>query len=158
MAAVFQVPIGLSDHSLGIAVPVAAVALGATIIEKHLTLRRADGGPDAAFSLEPGEFRAMVEAIRAAERSLGSVCYKPLGMEKRSAGFRRSLFVVQDIKAGEAITGENVRSIRPGLGLHPRHLTQVTGRRANRDLKKGTPLDWQYLGPALAVSQESDKE
>jgi len=116
----FGVPVGLSDHTLGMAVPVAAVALGACIVEKHLTLSRTDPGPDSAFSMEPDEFKAMVEAVRTAEKAMGEVHYGASGREEASRILRRSLFVVKDIRAGEELTGDNVRSIRPGLpGLPP---------------------------------------
>ncbi len=141
----FGLPVGLSDHTLGIAVPVAAVALGACIVEKHFTLSRADGGPDSAFSLEPDEFRAMVQAIREAERALGSVRYGPTEYERESLAFRRSLFVVRDMRAGEPFTEQNVRSIRPSHGLHPRYLDTILGRRASRDIKAGTPLSWDLV-------------
>jgi N-acetylneuraminate synthase len=118
----FDVPAGLSDHTMGIAAPVAAVALGACIIEKHLTLSRSEPGPDSAFSLEPHEFKAMVEAVRVAEKALGQVYFGCSPKEANSRAFRRSLFVVQDMKRGQAFTSDNVRSIRPGAGLHPRHL------------------------------------
>ena len=145
LAARFQVPVGLSDHTLGLAVPVAAASLGACIIEKHLTLSRADGGPDAAFSLEPAEFTAMVDAVRTAERALGEVHYGVSPDEEKSRVFRRSLFVVEDVRAGEPFTPANVRSIRPGHGLHPRHLDEVLQRRAARDIGKGTPLAWSLV-------------
>ncbi len=145
LAEAFGVPVGLSDHTLGIAVPVAAVALGACIIEKHFTLRRSDGGPDAAFSLEPDEFKAMVEAVRTAEKALGRVKYEVTEQEAASRVFRRSLFVVEDVKAGERFTENNVRSIRPGHGLPPKYLDVVLGARASRDIARGTPLDWNML-------------
>lgn len=145
LAKAFGVPVGLSDHTLGIAVPVAAVALGACIVEKHFTLSRSIPSPDSAFSLEPQEFKAMVEAIRTAEKALGEVRYEISGQEARSRVFRRSLFVVKDMKEGEIFTEENVRSIRPGYGLHPRHLKDVLGRRAARDTKRGTPLSWDLI-------------
>jgi len=145
LAEAFGVPVGLSDHTLGIAVPVAAVALGACIVEKHFTLSRDIGGPDSAFSLEPHEFKAMVEAIRTVEKALGKVHYGITEQEAKSRVFRRSLFVVKDMKAGEMFTEENVRSIRPGYGLHPRHLNDVLGRRAARDIKRGTPLSWELI-------------
>jgi pseudaminic acid synthase len=140
MAESFQVPVGLSDHTLGIAVPVAAVALGACIIEKHFTLTRADRGPDSAFSLEPHEFRAMVDAVRVAEKSLGKVNYEATAHEVAGRAFRRSLFVVEDMKAGDVFTSKNVRSIRPGCGLAPKHLSEVLGQKAARDITRGTPL------------------
>ena len=145
LAEAFNLPVGLSDHTLGIAVPVAAVALGACIIEKHFTLRRSDGGPDASFSLEPGEFKAMVEAVRVTEKALGRVNYEATEKESASRVFRRSLFVVEDIKAGEMFTSKNVRSIRPGHGLPPKHLHCVLESHATRNLIKGTPLSWDCL-------------
>lgn len=145
LAAAYDVPVGLSDHTLGISVPVAAVALGACIIEKHFTLSRAVPGPDSAFSLEPGEFKAMVEAVRTAEKALGAVHYGPASTEKDSIVFRRSLFVVQDIRAGEPFTHENVRSIRPGYGLHTRYLDDILERTASQDIPRGTPLRWNHV-------------
>jgi pseudaminic acid synthase len=142
LAQAFDVPVGLSDHTLGIAVAVASVALGACIIEKHFTLSRQDPGPDSAFSLEPHEFKAMVEAVRVAEKALGEVNYEVTAREQESRVFRRSLFVVKDMRAGEVFTGENVRSIRPGHGLNTRYLDEVLGRRAARDIERGTPLNW----------------
>jgi N-acetylneuraminate synthase len=146
LAEAFGVPVGLSDHTLGVAVPAAAVALGACIVEKHFTLSRAVPGPDSAFSLEPHEFKAMVEAIRVAEKALGRVNYSLSPSEAGSRVFRRSLFVVKDIKAGEAFSERNVRSIRPGHGLPPKHLPKVLGRRAVCDLSMGTPLAWDMIG------------
>jgi N-acetylneuraminate synthase len=136
----FGVPVGLSDHTLGIAVPVAAVALGACIIEKHLTLRRNDGGPDSAFSLEPSEFRSMVDAVRVTEKALGAVNYECTENEKASRVFRRSLFVVKDMQAGEEFTRENVRSIRPGNGMPVKELNRILGRKAVGPINRGTPL------------------
>jgi pseudaminic acid synthase len=141
----FNCPVGLSDHTMAVAVPVAAVALGASIIEKHLCLRRADGGPDAAFSLEPQEFKAMVEAVRIAEKALGTIQFSPGPREANSRKFRRSLFAVEDIKKGELFSRDNVRSIRPSDGLHPRHFNEVLGKRASRDVERGTPLDWSLV-------------
>lgn len=146
MAEAFGVPVGLSDHTLGIAVPVAAVALGACIIEKHFTLSRAVPGPDSAFSLEPAEFKAMAEAVRVAEKALGKVSYEATEREAASRVFRRSLFVVKDMHAGEVFTAENVRSIRPGHGLHTRFLPEVLARCATQDTARGTPLSWELLG------------
>jgi N-acetylneuraminate synthase len=145
MAARFGVPVGLSDHTLGIAVPVAAVALGACMIEKHFTLSRAVPGPDSSFSLEPAEFKAMVEAVRVTEKAVGTVRYEPAGKEAASRAFRRSLFAVHDIAAGEQLTPLNIRSIRPGNGLPPRHWNQVLGRRAAREITRGTPLTWDLI-------------
>ena len=141
----FGYPVGLSDHTMGTAVPVAAVALGACIVEKHLCLRRADGGPDGAFSLEPQEFKAMVEAVRTAEKALGSVQFASGPREAGSLKFRRSLFVVEEIKKGELFTKQNVRSIRPSDGLHTRHLDEVLGKRAACDVERGTPLSWALV-------------
>jgi len=145
LAKAFGVPTGLSDHTLGIAVPVAAVALGACIIEKHFTLSRQDGGPDSVFSLEPHEFREMVDAIRTTEKALGKVSYEITEKQKESRVSRRSLFVVKDVKKGEIFTEENVRSIRPGYGLHTRYLDQIIGRKAMVFIKKGTPLRWNLI-------------
>lgn len=147
LAEAFGVPVGLSDHSLGIAVPVAAAALGATIIEKHLTLSRADGGVDHAFSLEPAEFKAMAEATRTAWTALGRVHYAPEPSEIGGRDFRRSLYVATDVPKGRILTGTEIRSIRPGKGLAPKHLPAVLGRRAARDLKRGEPLDWSMISP-----------
>ncbi len=141
----FGVPVGLSDHTMGIAVPVAAVALGACIIEKHLTLSRAEPGPDSAFSLEPHEFKAMVDAVRIAEKALGEVHFGFSAQEASSRVFRRSLFAVRDVKRGDLFTVENVRSIRPGHGLHTRHLREVLGRHAACDIECGTPLSWDLV-------------
>lgn len=145
LAQAFDVVAGLSDHTLELAVPVAAVSLGASIIEKHFVLSRADPGPDSAFSLEPAEFRAMVDAVRVTERALGAVRYAPTAKEAASRMFRKSLFAVEDIAAGSAFTTSNVRCIRPGQGLHPRFLDQVLGGRAAIDLKRGTPLSLSHL-------------
>jgi N-acetylneuraminate synthase len=146
LAATFGVPTGLSDHTLGVAVPVAAAALGACIIEKHLTLSRSLPGPDSAFSLEPDEFKAMVEGVRIAEQALGRVNFGLTAAESKSRAFRRSLFVVENIRAGEVFTQRNIRSIRPGHGLHPRHLDEILGRVAACDIERGTPLEWELVG------------
>jgi pseudaminic acid synthase len=141
----FGVPVGLSDHTMGIAAPVAAVALGACIVEKHLTLSRSIPGPDSAFSLEPDEFKAMVDAVRIAEKALGEIHFGLRPKEEASRAFRRSLFVVADMEQGEVFTAENVRSIRPGNGLHTRHLSDVLGKSAARGIKRGTPLSWDFV-------------
>lgn len=146
LAEAFNLPVGLSDHTLGVSVAVAAVSLGACLIEKHFTLSRHVSGPDGLFSLEPQEFKEMVEAVRTAERALGKVSYEVTEREAASRNFRRSLFVVQDMRAGESFTLENVRSIRPGYGLHTRYLESVLGRRANQDIPGGTPLSWELVG------------
>jgi pseudaminic acid synthase len=145
LASTFGIPVGLSDHTLGVAVPIAAAALGAAIVEKHLTLSRSDPGPDSAFSLEPDEFAEMVAGIRTAQSALGEVKLGPTAHEVGPRTRRRSLFVVQDVRAGELYTAENVRSIRPGHGLHPRHLDDVLGRPAARDVAGGTPLAWELI-------------
>jgi len=145
MAEAFGVPVGLSDHTLGIAVPVAAVTLGACIVEKHFTLSREMPGPDSAFSLEPHEFKPMVGAIRVVEKALGKVHYGASEREGKSSAFRRSLFVVKDMRAGEIFTEEGVRSIRPGYGLHTRNIKDVLGRRAIVDIRRGTPLCWSLI-------------
>ncbi len=141
----FGVEVGLSDHTLGIVAPVVAVSLGARVIEKHFILDKSIGGPDAAFSLEEKEFAEMVTAIRQAEKAVGKVTYELTEKVKASRKFSRSLFVVKDIKAGEAFTEENVRSIRPGYGLHPKYLKDIIGRLAKKDLVKGTPIDFNLV-------------
>lgn len=146
MADRFSVPVGLSDHTLDIAVPVAAVSLGACIVEKHFTLSRATPGPDSAFSLEPEEFKAMVTSVRAAEKALGSVHYGASAPEAASQAFRRSLFVIKDVRAGDKFTEHNIGSIRPAHGLHTRHLPEILGRHATRDVPCGTPLTWDMVG------------
>lgn len=143
----FDVPVGLSDHTLGISVPVAAVALGACIVEKHLTLSRSVPGPDSAFSLEPREFKAMVDSVRVAEKALGRIQFGVSAKESSMRVLRRSLFVVRDVKRGETFTEENVRSIRPGHGLHTRHLPEILGRHAAHDVERGTPLSWDLIEP-----------
>ncbi len=145
LAETFRVPAGLSDHTLAPAVPAVAVALGACIIEKHLTLSRLLPGPDSAFSLEPDEFRAMVMAIRTTEKALGSVNYGATAAEQKTTTFRRSLFVVSDMKRGERFTEANLRSIRPGYGLAPKHWNEVLGRTAAVDIARGTPLAWNLI-------------
>jgi len=145
LAATFNTPVGLSDHTLDNTVAITAVAMGACLIEKHFTLARADGGPDAAFSLEPAEFSTLADAVRVAEQALGTVNYTLTAAEERNRIFRRSLFVTQEIRAGERFNSENVRSIRPGYGLHPRHFEKILGRRAACAITPGTPLDWTLI-------------
>jgi N-acetylneuraminate synthase len=145
MARRFDVPVGLSDHTMSIAVPVAAVALGACVIEKHLTVTRSTPGPDSAFSLEPHEFKAMVEAVRTTEKALGEIHFGLSENEQASRAYRRSLFVVEDLACGEVFSEKNIRSIRPGNGLHPRHLPEVLGKSAARGIKRGTPLTWEVV-------------
>lgn len=134
---------GLSDHTPGSAAAVTSIALGGSVIEKHFTLARADGGPDAAFSMEPGEFKVLVDDCKNAWLALGNVSYDIAGSERKSLAFRRSLYVVADVPAGEVLTKSVIRSIRPGYGLAPKFLPQVLGRRATRALKRGQPLGWQ---------------
>jgi N-acetylneuraminate synthase len=148
MADLFGCIVGLSDHTHGTAVPVAAVALGAAVIEKHVTLARADGGVDSSFSLEPAELKRLVEDCRTGWEAVGAIRYQVAPSERAIRPLRRSLYVVRDVAAGEALSAANVRSIRPGLGLAPKHLPEIVGRKASRALKRGTPLDWSMVGPA----------
>lgn len=145
LAQAFNCIAGLSDHTLGSAVAIGAVTVGARIIEKHFTLARADGGPDSAFSMEPQEFKQMVQDIRIAEKALGTVCYELTPEQKNSIVFRRSLFVVKDITIGDVFTEENVRSIRPGNGLHPRYYQLILNKRSRCDIPAGTPLSWKHI-------------
>ena len=141
----FNVIVGLSDHTLGGEVSTAAIAVGANIIEKHFILDRNMGGPDCEFSMEPHEFKQMVESIRNVEKALGKVNYELSDKMMANREFSRSLFAVDDIKIGEIVTEDNVRSIRPGFGLHPKYLKEILGKKVNRDLKKGTPLKLDYV-------------
>ncbi|TFG55039.1 MAG: pseudaminic acid synthase [Methanomassiliicoccus sp.] len=141
----YECPVGVSDHTLGTLVPTVAVALGASLIEKHFTLSRSIKGPDSAFSLEPQEFKEMVQGVRSIESSLGNGVIAPSPEEDSSRKLRRSLFVVRDMHAGETFTPENVRSIRPGHGLHTRHWEEVLDRKASRPLSKGMPLRWDMV-------------
>ncbi len=145
MAETFGCIVGLSDHTLGISVPVAAVALGARVIEKHFILSKDIDSPDREFSLTPEEFGQMVKAIREVEKALGRVSYELTEKMKKGREFARSLFVVKDMKKGEIFTEENVRSIRPGYGLHPKYLKDILGRRARKDIERGTPLSWDLV-------------
>jgi len=138
----FGCEVGLSDHTLGSGAAIAAVALGATVIEKHVTLRRADGGVDSGFSMEPSELRQLVEDAERARLALGSVRYGPNASDRSALRFRRSLYVVREVRAGEVFTAANVRAIRPGLGLPPKYIDRVLGRRALRDIAAGTALTW----------------
>ena len=147
MREAFEAPAGISDHTFGSTVPVAAVSLGACMVEKHFTLSRTLPGPDSAFSMEPAEFHDMVQAVRTAEKALGRVHYGPTAHESASRVFRRSLFVVQDVAAGERFTEDNLRCIRPGNGLAPTELPKVLGLTAARDVPRGTPLSWEVIGP-----------
>lgn len=145
MRDLFRVPVGLSDHTLGVGVAVAAVALGATVIEKHFTIRRSDGGVDAAFSLEPEEMRVLVTETERAWKALGEILYGPVEEEKKSLLFRRSLYVAKDMKEGDIFTKENLKSVRPGLGLPPKFLYILLGKKTNQDLKRGTPVRWDFI-------------
>jgi len=145
LAETFSLPVGLSDHTLGTSVPVAAVALGACVVEKHFTLSRSRPSPDSAFSLEPGELREMIDNIRNVEKARGKVRLGADEHEKASLVFRRSLFAVEDIKKGELLSERNVRSIRPGYGLPPKHYREILGRKAATDIARGTPLDWPLI-------------
>lgn len=136
---------GISDHTMGTIVSAGSIALGVRMVEKHLTLRRADGGPDSAFSMEPEEFADMVRDIRIMEKALGSSEYLLTDTQKLEHGGSRSLFVVKDVAAGEVLTSENIRSIRPGTGLHTMHYEEILGKRAKTFLKKGTPLKWELI-------------
>ncbi len=145
MKETFRTIVGLSDHTLGHTVALGAVALGAQVVEKHFTLNRSDGGPDSAFSMEPNELKEMVDRIRELERALGEVTYKLTEKQKKSREHSRSLFVVKDVKKGEVFTEENVRSIRPGFGLETRYISEILGKRAKHDIKKGTPMGWSLV-------------
>ena len=145
MAERFGVVTGLSDHTIGATVPVVATCFGAKIIEKHFILDRAIGGPDASFSMNEEEFKQMVIAVREAEKAVGKVDYTLTEKQQKGKNFSRSLYIVEDVRAGEKLTSKNVRSIRPGFGLHPKFLSEVLGKRAASDLEKGTALKLQYV-------------
>jgi pseudaminic acid synthase len=141
----FGLNVGLSDHTMGASAAIAAVALGATVIEKHFILDRSQGGPDSSFSVEPPEFKGMVKSIREVEKALGKISYELTENAAGSKIFARSLFVVEDVKAGEIVTDKNVRSIRPGYGMHPKYYREVLGKIFSQDWQKGTPLDWSKI-------------
>jgi N-acetylneuraminate synthase len=143
---VFGCEVGLSDHTLGTAVAIASVAHGATVIEKHVTFDRAEGGVDSAFSLEPGELKELVASTRAAWEAAGSVQIEPTPEERPSLVFRRSLYICSDLTTGDVLTPQNLRAIRPGLGLAPRHLETLLGKRVNRAIARGTPMSWEFVG------------
>ena len=145
MRKLFDCEVGLSDHTMGVGAAVAAVAHGATVIEKHFTLRRADGGVDSAFSLEPEEMKSLVIETERAWQSLGDVTYGPSEAEKGSLTFRRSLYIAKDMKKGDVLDKENLRIVRPGLGLPPKYHEVILGRKINRDVKKGTPVEWNIF-------------
>ncbi|GAA0318711.1 pseudaminic acid synthase [Bacillus carboniphilus] len=142
----FNVEVGLSDHTLGVTVPVVSVALGAKVIEKHFILDKSIGGPDASFSLDKHEFKQLVDSVRDAEKALGRIDYELTVKKIKSREFSRSLFVVKDIKAGDIFTEENVKSIRPGDGLKPKYIQSVLGKKAKQDISKGTPVSWAIIG------------
>ena len=146
MAARYGVRVGLSDHTMGSDVAIAAVALGATMVEKHFILDRSIGGPDAAFSMQKDEFEVMIKSIRNTEKALGTVAYKQDLASINGREFSRSLYVTEDMKAGDVITEQNVRSVRPGYGLHPKYLPEILGKRVNRDLSKGERMKLEYIG------------
>jgi N-acetylneuraminate synthase len=146
MRALFDCEVGLSDHTMGLGTAVAAVALGASVIEKHFTLNRGDGGVDSAFSLEPVELTALVAETERAWLSLGGVKYGPTDAEIKSLIFRRSLYVAEDMQRGESFTRRSLRVVRPGKGLHPRFYDQFLGKPVTRDVLRGTPVDWTLLG------------
>lgn len=146
MRETFGCEIGLSDHTMGVGAAIAAVAHGASVIEKHFTLSRADGGVDSAFSLEPHELATLLVETERAWLAMGEVAYGPRDTELKSLLFRRSLYISEDIKAGDTLTPQNLRCIRPGLGLPPKFYDQLIGRKVNQDVKKGTPLSWQIVG------------
>jgi pseudaminic acid synthase len=141
----FGCEVGLSDHTMGIGASVASVTLGATVVEKHFTLSRADGGVDSTFSLEPHEMRALVVECERAWQSLGEVAYGPTAAEKASLAFRRSIYISEDMESGETFTRKNLRCVRPGFGLAPKHYVQLLGRQVNQNVKKGTPMTWELL-------------
>ena len=145
MAKRFKVIPGLSDHTLGTAVSVASIPLGTTIIEKHFTFKRSDGGPDAEFSLEPHELKELVQSVRIVEKAIGKVKYGASKRESENIIFRKSLFVVQDIKAGESFTSKNIRVIRPGYGVAPKHLKSILGKKAKIKVERGTPLKLSHI-------------
>jgi N-acetylneuraminate synthase len=146
LRALFGCEVGLSDHTMGVGAATAAVAHGASVVEKHFTLRRADGGVDSAFSLEPEELKLLVEETTRAWQSLGRVSYGPSAAEQKSLVFRRSIYVAEDLKAGDVLSATNLRCIRPGLGLPPKYYESLIGRRVSVDVRRGTPMQWHLLG------------
>lgn len=146
LMAAFGTQVGLSDHTMGVGVPCAAVAMGATVIEKHFTLARADGGVDSAFSLEPHELKLLVEETERAWQSVGEVRYGGSDDEQASLKYRRSIYISRDVKAGELITAENIRIVRPGFGIAPKYYDILIGRRVNKDLSKGSAMSWEHIG------------
>lgn len=145
MKETFSVEVGISDHTLGLTVPIVSVALGARVIEKHFILDKAIGGPDASFSMEPQDFKQMVELVRESEQSLGKIDYSMSTKKKNNRLLGRSLFIVEDVKAGELFNEKNIKSIRPGNGLAPKYYNEIIRKKASRDLKRGTPLTWNMV-------------
>lgn len=145
MRELFNCEVGLSDHTMGVGVAIGAVALGATVVEKHFTLKRSDGGVDSTFSMEPDEMALLVKESERAWQSLGNINYGPTDLEKKSMVFRRSLYIAEDMKAGEKLSDKTVRAIRPGFGLPPKYLEKVLGMKVAKDVKRGTPLNWELL-------------
>ncbi len=145
MRELFGCEVGISDHTMGVGVPVASIALGATVIEKHFTIDRSAGGVDSAFSMEPGEMQELVDESAKVWQAMGQVSYGPTNAEKKSLTFRRSLYFSSDIKKGERVSENNVRSVRPGLGLAPRYLEVIVGMTVTKDVKSGTPVDWSLF-------------
>ncbi|CAI8751893.1 Pseudaminic acid synthase [Bacillus sp. IT-79MI2] len=145
MRDLFQCEVGLSDHTLGVGAAIASVAMGATVIEKHFTLSRADGGVDSTFSMEPDELKSLVIETERAWKALGKIYYGPTDKEKNSLKFRRSLYVAQDMKAGDLLTTENIKAIRPGYGLAPKYLPILLGKKVKKDIAKGTPVNWDLI-------------
>jgi N-acetylneuraminate synthase len=145
MRALFGCEIGLSDHTMGLGTAVAAVALGATVVEKHFTLDRKDGGVDSAFSAEPGEMRALVTETERAWQAIGRITYGATQSEEKSKAFRRSIYVTEDLKEGDTLTRSNLRTIRPGLGLPPKFYDQLIGRKVRKAVKRGTPMSWDII-------------
>ncbi len=145
MEQLFNCQAGISDHTMGIGVSIASVALGATVIEKHFTLSRADGGVDAAFSMEPDEFAALVTESKRAWQALGVITYGATEREKESLKHRRSLYISKDMKLGEVFTRDNLKAIRPGLGLPTKYLDMLLGKKISKDVVKGTPVTWDLL-------------
>ena len=146
MRQLFNCQVGLSDHTMGVGVSLASVALGATVVEKHFTLSRADGGVDSTFSMEPDEMSSLVTESESAWQALGHINYGATDAEKKSMVFRRSIYIAEDVKKGGVLTTENLRCIRPGMGLPPKYYATLLGRKVNQDVKKGTPMDWRIIG------------
>lgn len=145
MKELFGCEVGLSDHTMGVGVAIASIALGACVIEKHFTLDRSDGGVDSTFSIEPKELEILVESARSAKDAIGNISYGPVGAEKNSVQFRRSIYIVEDILCGQELTADNIRIIRPGYGLAPKHFDLMLGRKAKQDIKAGTALNWNLV-------------